>query len=466
MYSPVALTLLSVLSSAASVQAIVAWTVNCGVLSIQRSDPIVNPGGPSGHVHAISGGTAFQRLMPGADTTINAKQTTCDKFTDRSNYWAPQLYHQKNGMFELVPYTGVNSYYKNYTCSYNPNAKYCPTPTDARAFPPGLRMLAGDPLRRTYDASIQSNQAILWETGNTGEKPGFPTGPLADRIQANIRFPSCWDGVNIDSPDHKSHVAYPDPAKGDTAGGMCPESHPVALISIGAEFGFSTQQAGLTGQSASTLVLSNGDTTGYGAHADFIQGWQNSEALENSFANCNGIGSACAWNSFGTPDGTMGTKKDLVPEVAPPVEEEIGLNGPIAKLPGNNPVYTPGMTYSTPAATGSLVPVSSGAAAPSAASSSHAAGAVSSAGGSSTAIIKTLPPTTLQTVASSSGTASSSIIKTLPPTTLVTSAKVIKTGAPTTLQTKAAASPSTAPALGNGHNHNDDDDDDACAPKF
>lgn len=243
---------------------------------------------------------------------------------------------------------------------------------------------------------------------------------------------------------------------------MCPESHPVALISIGAEFGFSTQQAGLTGQSASTLVLSNGDTTGYGAHADFIQGWQNAEALENSFSNCNGIGTACAWNSFGTPDGSMGTKKDLVPEVAPPVEE-IGLNGPIATLPGNNPVYTPGMTYSTPAATGSLVPVSSGAAASGVVSSSHAAGVVSSPAASSTAIIKTLPPTTLQTVASSSAAGPSSIIKALPPTTLVTSATAIKTGAPTTLHTKAVAKPSASPAP---VEEEDDDDDDACALKF
>ena len=27
------------------------------------------------------------------------------------------------------------------------------------------------------------------------------------------------------------------------------------------------------------------------------------------------------------------------PEIPAPFEEEIGLNGPIAKLPGNNPVY-------------------------------------------------------------------------------------------------------------------------------
>jgi hypothetical protein len=25
----------------------------------------------------------------------------------------------------------------------------------------------------------------------------------------NVRFPTCWDGVNLDAPDHMGHVAYP-----------------------------------------------------------------------------------------------------------------------------------------------------------------------------------------------------------------------------------------------------------------
>ncbi|PVH79194.1 hypothetical protein DL98DRAFT_589624 [Cadophora sp. DSE1049] len=79
-----------------------------------------------------------------------------------------------------------------------------------------------------------------------------------------------------------------------------------------------------------------GDTTGYGGHADFIQGWQNLTALGESFDNCDGFGDAFAWNSFGTPDGKVGMKSDLEPEVQVVFEEEIGLNGPIATLPGNN----------------------------------------------------------------------------------------------------------------------------------
>lgn len=43
---------------------------------------------------------------------------------------------------------------------------------------------------------------------------------------------SCWDGVNLDSTDHKSHVAYSQGGGGATGGGNCPSSHPVKVPQI------------------------------------------------------------------------------------------------------------------------------------------------------------------------------------------------------------------------------------------
>lgn len=61
---------------------------------------------------------------------------------------------------------------------------------------------------RTQNMSDQTNQAILYETGNSGEVYGFPKRLLGD-LSLHVRFPSCWDGINVDSPDHKSHVRFP-----------------------------------------------------------------------------------------------------------------------------------------------------------------------------------------------------------------------------------------------------------------
>lgn len=81
-------------------------TVSCNTLTIQRSDPIIDPGVASGHVHVVAGGTAFQRTMD-ADTAKNSMGTTCDKDIDKSSYWVPQLYHQtSDGQFEMVENQG------------------------------------------------------------------------------------------------------------------------------------------------------------------------------------------------------------------------------------------------------------------------------------------------------------------------------------------------------------------------
>jgi len=80
------------------------FNVVCAPLTIQRSDPIVNPGVASGHVHSVVGGTAFNRTETNAQA-VNAVATTCNKKTDNSNYWVPQLYHiNGDGTFGIVPF--------------------------------------------------------------------------------------------------------------------------------------------------------------------------------------------------------------------------------------------------------------------------------------------------------------------------------------------------------------------------
>lgn len=81
-------------------------TVNCQPLTIQRGDPIVFPGVISPHVHIVTGGTAFQLDQPN-NVAVGAKATTCDKILDNSNYWQPQMYHErKDGKFEIVKMQG------------------------------------------------------------------------------------------------------------------------------------------------------------------------------------------------------------------------------------------------------------------------------------------------------------------------------------------------------------------------
>jgi hypothetical protein len=49
--------------------------------------------------------------------------------------------------------------------------------------------------------------------------------------RANRTDNRCWDGRNLDTPDHKSHVAYGQGA-GANGGGSCPSTHPVKLPQV------------------------------------------------------------------------------------------------------------------------------------------------------------------------------------------------------------------------------------------
>lgn len=66
----------------------------CATLSVQRLDPLVEPGAvPSAHLHQIIGGNGFNATMdPKTDVAERATCTTCTFSEDFSNYWTAVLY--------------------------------------------------------------------------------------------------------------------------------------------------------------------------------------------------------------------------------------------------------------------------------------------------------------------------------------------------------------------------------------
>jgi len=77
----------------------------CSTLSIQRLDPLVQPGSiPSAHVHQIIGGNAFNATITEGDVSDAASCTTCVFSEDFSNYWTAVLYFRaRNGTYKRVP---------------------------------------------------------------------------------------------------------------------------------------------------------------------------------------------------------------------------------------------------------------------------------------------------------------------------------------------------------------------------
>lgn len=170
------------------------------------------------------------------DPAAKSTCTSCTYSEDFSNYWTASLYFKspENGTYQRVPQFanvglqqkgGMTVYYMPYSAKNN----------KMTAFKPGFRMIAGDPMNKKG-----SNKASICHRC-LGNGEGFapcdskdtaelPTKYCPKGIRATVIFPSCWDGKNLDSPDHKSHVAY------SNSGGLgtpnCPSTHPVAIPQV------------------------------------------------------------------------------------------------------------------------------------------------------------------------------------------------------------------------------------------
>jgi hypothetical protein len=63
------------------------------------------------------------------------------------------------------------------------------------------------------------------------EMIAFPNRPCKEGIMVSVRFPTCWDGKNLDSPDHQAHMSYPETGTFESSG-PCPATHPVRMSQV------------------------------------------------------------------------------------------------------------------------------------------------------------------------------------------------------------------------------------------
>jgi hypothetical protein len=236
------------------------FTDTCTLTKTLPNDPIMMPGmtgmsmqhdffgNPAVDAHSTSKG-----LVGGA--------SSCSTSADASAYWTPVVY--QNGK-ALEPRSTL-IYWRAPASSAS----------SVKTMPAGMTMIAGNEAA----TKSQSDRIIDWTcTPSAGDLVPMRSDAPHDCGSAFLRlvitFPNCWDGHSL-AGKGQTNVVY------QSAGGVCPSSHPVQIPQIVMHIAYPTS-------TASNLTLSIGPTqTGptVTGHADFMMGWDQSR-MDANVAAC------------------------------------------------------------------------------------------------------------------------------------------------------------------------------------
>ena len=276
-----------------------AFRFICTPGQVLRDDPIVYPGQPGkSHLHQFFGNTSANAYS--SYGSLRSKgDSTCNNILNRSAYWIPAML---DGKGKVVRPDYVTIYYKRLPES----SPICQTQGKACvSLPRGMRYIFG------YNMATDKAEHFYWNCDGPTGKQGYYKDiveaarncPVGNRLGAVISGPDCWDGRNLNSADHRGHVAY----GGYNQDGRykCPATHPYILptFTLGAWYTVdeNLDMSGDWDGSKPTWSLSSDSMPGMARkrpgstfHADWLGAWDDAtmkmwmDNCINKLLNCSG----------------------------------------------------------------------------------------------------------------------------------------------------------------------------------
>lgn len=230
-----------------------AFRTACDYSHMNNDDPILFPGQQGrSHLHVFFGNTGTDyRSTP--ESILKSGNSTCrGGIVNRSAYWVPAMIDTRDGRPIRPRESGF--YYKTGYQGIKP--------AQVTTFPPGFRMIAGD------GKSDRPQRFVSYACDGVRWQSSIPVCRTGQQVEMTVNFPQCWDGVNLTSPDGRSHVAYAN-------GRGCPSGFPVALPEVSTIAIYPVENG--SGPDSSTWRLSSDNYTGapggFSGHADWFHGW-------------------------------------------------------------------------------------------------------------------------------------------------------------------------------------------------
>ncbi|WRZ95141.1 DUF1996 domain-containing protein [Streptomyces sp. NBC_01007] len=304
------------------------FATSCGVNAnglFNSDNVIVAPGVTNGahHFHDYVGNqsnTAFA-----SDDDLAKADTSCQDKGDKSSYYWPVVRLQ-NGTRERDADAAGGGTEGNAGQIVTPKQvtlTFVGSPrSKVTAMPRLLRIITGD--AKAFVNGTKNANASWSCTGFEDRqlKDKYPVCPQGSDVVRTFKFQSCWDGANIDSANHRTHVAFAD-AEGNCPGGFkaIPQLVQRIVYAIGAP---SLQDGGRTSPLFAVDSFPEQLHKPVTDHGDFINVFD--EGLMKDMVDCINSGRKCGAGAGAGQPQDPGTGEPQPSQSAEPNPSEAAPN--------------------------------------------------------------------------------------------------------------------------------------------